>query len=62
MVFCFFQPFFEKMAGSHIPILTISCPVHLVYLHVRSTKQANLYPIISPLDFSDYGDCPIYIL
>ena len=59
----FLSAVFEKLARIHTPILTNSWPVHLLNVNARPTKQANLDPIVSPLDSSDNGDCPhIYLV
>ena len=59
----FLSAVFEKLARIHTPILTNSWPVHFVYVHVRPTKQAYLYSIVSPVDLPDNGDCPhIYLV
>ena len=57
---CFRSAVFEKLAGTHTPIFTNSCPVHFGYVHVRPTKKTNLAPSISSLDPTDNEDY-IYI-
>ena len=53
----FLSAVFEKLARTHTSIFTYSCPVLLLYLHVRPLKLAHLDSIISSLDSFDNADC-----
>ena len=54
----FLSAVFEKLARTHTSILANSCPVPLLYVHVKPSKLAVLDSIVSSLDCSDNGDCP----
>ena len=54
----FLSAVFEKLARTYTSILANSCPVPLLYVHVKPSKLAVLDSIVSSLDCSDNGDCP----